>query len=322
MPKQYALIGEKCVLAHTVGVFMTHPQVRFVQVVIHRDDRELYEKSVVRPCDDGTFRLLDPVFGGENRQASVLAGLEALGAHDPDSVLIHDGARPFVEKRTIDAVLSKLSSFDGAICATPVCDTLKREGENGCIQETVLRKGLWRAQTPQGFRFTSILEAHRKAFSAGEISFSDDAGLAEWAGLRVALVLGLESNIKLTTLEDLGLAQQRIDASRTGEAMPEAEVRVGSGFDVHRFGPGDHLWLCGVRVPFNKTLVGHSDADVGLHALTDAILGAIGEGDIGTHFPPSNPKWKGARSEIFLKHCVSLVRTRGRDVQRGYYRDL
>jgi len=314
MPKQYALIGENCVLAHTVKVFMTHPEVRHVQVVIHRNDRELYQNTVASRCDDGSNKLLEPVFGGDRRQASVLAGLEALSSYNPDSVLIHDGARPFVDHETIDALLSKISKFDGAICAIPVCDTLKREGGKGTIQETLSRTGLWRAQTPQGFRLTSILEAHRKAFMADKILFSDDASVAEWAGLKVVLVTGRESNIKLTTPEDLVLAQQRAVDMPVGEEKPKIDVRVGTGYDVHRFAPGDHLWLCGVRVPFNKTLVGHSDADVGLHALTDALLGAIGEGDIGTHFPPSDPRWKGARSDHFLKHAVALVRERRGDV--------
>jgi 2-C-methyl-D-erythritol 4-phosphate cytidylyltransferase/2-C-methyl-D-erythritol 2,4-cyclodiphosphate synthase len=230
----------------------------------------------------------------------VLRGLESLAATPPARVLIHDGARPFVAAAVIDRVLAALADSPGAIAALPVVDTLK-QAAGGRIAGTRDRTGLWGAQTPQGFRFAEILAAHRAA--AGE-ELTDDAAVAERAGLAVTLVEGSRENMKVTSQDDLAVAERWLRGA-------QEETRVGQGFDVHAFGPGDHVTLCGIRVPHDAGLVGHSDADVGLHALTDAILGALGAGDIGSHFPPSDPQWRGADSGKFLVHARDLVAAQG-----------
>ncbi len=186
-----------------------------------------------------------------------------------------------------------------------MADTLKRANADGIIAETIARDGLWRAQTPQGFRYASILAAHAKAAAAGRDDFTDDAAIAEWAGLKVALVEGAPDNVKITTAADVEEARRKLEAPMT------LEPRIGTGFDVHRFAEGSSVWLCGVEIPHTHRLEGHSDADVGLHALTDALLGTIGDGDIGQHFPPSDPKWKGAASHLFLADAARRVRERG-----------
>lgn len=302
-PKQYLDLGGRPVLRHSLATFAVHPQVDRVRAVIHPDDRALYDTAA---ADLG---LLEPVPGGATRQESVLLGLESLaaGPNPPALVLIHDGARPFIDAGTIARVITALADAPGAIAAIPINDTVKRAGANGAappgIDATVDRAGLWRAQTPQAFRFADILAAHRAV--AGE-ELTDDAAVAERAGLPVTLVLGSEDNVKITTIADLRRVGRRL-------ALP-AEVRVGNGFDVHRFGPGDHVTLCGVRIAHGAGLVGHSDADVALHALTDAVLGAIAAGDIGRHFPPSDPRWKGADSGIFLRHAAGLARALGGEI--------
>ena len=216
-------------------------------------------------------------------------------------MLIHDAARPLIDADTISAVRAKLDEVPAAIAAVPVTDTLKRGDADGMIAGTVERAGLWRAQTPQGFRFPDILKAHRDLAGA---ELTDDAAVAENAGLGVALVQGNADNLKVTNQDDMARAALTMSA-----ALPD--VRTGLGFDVHRFAPGDHVVLCGVKVPYEARLDGHSDADVGLHALTDAILGALAAGDIGSHFPPSDPQWRGADSALFLRHAVGMVRERG-----------
>lgn len=301
-PKQYELIGGVPVLAHTLHPFMRNSGMSYVQVVIHPDDAAPYAAAT-----EG-LGVLPPVTGGSTRQASVRAGLEALAAYSPDVVLIHDAARPFVTREVIARVLAALDAHPAAIAADPVADTLKRAAADGTIAQTIDRAGLWRAQTPQGFRFAAILAAHRKAAVAGRGDFTDDAALAEWAGIPVFLVAGSSANTKITTHEDLVAANRTkstLGYSRTGLS------RTGLGFDVHAFAPGDHVWLGGVAIPHTHKLDGHSDADVVLHALTDALLGTIGDGDIGQHFPPSDPKWKGAASILFLNDAVSRVRARG-----------
>jgi 2-C-methyl-D-erythritol 4-phosphate cytidylyltransferase/2-C-methyl-D-erythritol 2,4-cyclodiphosphate synthase len=238
--------------------------------------------------------------GGAERQDSVRLGLEALVPHDPALVLIHDGARPFPDAALIERIIDALDQAPGAIPALPVGDTLKRVAD-GRIRDTIDRAQLWRAQTPQGFHFPAILAAHREA--AGRV-LTDDSAVAEAAGMTPVVVPGSEDNLKVTTAQDLAAAE-RLIAARTGD------IRVGQGFDVHPFGPGSHLMICGVEIAHGAGLVGHSDADVGLHALTDALLGAIGAGDIGMHFSPSDPRWKGASSDRFLRHAAALVREKG-----------
>jgi 2-C-methyl-D-erythritol 4-phosphate cytidylyltransferase/2-C-methyl-D-erythritol 2,4-cyclodiphosphate synthase len=239
--------------------------------------------------------ILDPVTGGATRQDSSRLGLESLAEMAPDRVLIHDAARPFIDAATISRVLEALDANAAALPAIPVTDTLKR-----ATGGTVDRDGLWRAQTPQGFRYDNIMRAHREGAGAG---LTDDAAVAENAGLEIALVMGNEDNMKVTMKEDFERAE-RLIAGRSGE------TRIGTGFDVHQCGPGDHVVLCGVRIDSEQGLIGHSDADAGLHAITDAILGAIAEGDIGTHFPPSDPQWRDAASDAFLRHAASLVAAR------------
>ena len=302
-PKQYCRVGGVAMLERTIGVFAAHPSVDDILVVIHPDDAPLYQAA----SSPYAARLRDAVCGGARRQDSVRAGLEALAAAAPSSVLIHDAARPFVDAPLISRVIASLDAHDGALPCLPVTDTLKRASE-GRITGTVERDRLWRAQTPQGFRFDAILAAHRAASADVAREFTDDAGIAEWFGLDVALVEGSEGNRKLTTAEDLRMADELL---RSEAVRPAGTIRVASGYDVHAFGPGDAVMLGGVRIPHAKKLTGHSDADVVLHALTDALLGVIAEGDIGVHFPPSDARWRGVASEIFLKHAASLVRERG-----------
>jgi len=301
VPKQYMPLGGRSVLRYCLETFLAHPRVGRAQVVIHPDDHALYTAAV-----EG-LELPPPVHGGARRQDSVRLGLEALAAAAPDRVLIHDAARPFVDAALIDRTLDALDAVAGAIAAVPVADTIKRAGPKGpagdTIAGTVDRTGLWRAQTPQGFHFGPLLAAHRAAATGPEMT--DDAVVLESAGGSVSLVLGSEDNFKVTTMDDLARAERMLAARAT-------EIRVGTGFDVHRLGkPQDYVILCGIRVPHECGLIGHSDADVGLHALTDAILGALGIGDIGSFFPPTDMRWKGADSAQFLRHAGDQVRDRG-----------
>ncbi|MGH6866689.1 MAG: bifunctional 2-C-methyl-D-erythritol 4-phosphate cytidylyltransferase/2-C-methyl-D-erythritol 2,4-cyclodiphosphate synthase [Methyloceanibacter sp.] len=305
LPKQYCPLGGVPMLARTIGAFAAHAEVDDILVVIHPDDVTLYE-TATRPF---ASRLREPVFGGARRQDSVCAGLEALAARAPASVLIHDAARPFVDADLITRVIASLDGHAGALPCLPVTDTLK-EGSGGRVTNTVDRDQLWRAQTPQGFRFEAILAAHRAAAQDATREFTDDSGVAEWFGLDVALVEGAEHNRKLTTMEDLKIAEQILE---TGRGAP-AKIRIASGYDVHALGPGDAVMLCGVRIPHSKKLVGHSDADVGLHALTDALLGTIADGDIGVHFPPSDARWGGAASQMFVTHAAGRIRERGGEI--------
>ncbi len=297
LPKQYLPVAGRPLLRHALATLTAHPAVARVRVVYNPDDAAHYAHA------SAGLDLLPPVAGGAARQDSVRLGLESLAELEPDRVLIHDGARPFLDRGTIDRVLAALADAPAAVPALKLADTLKR-ADGDRVLETVDRAQLWRAQTPQGFRYRDILAAHR---AAQGLDLPDDAAVAERAGLGVRLVAGSEDNVKVTTAEDLARAE-RWAASRRGD------VRTGQGFDVHAFGPGDHLWLCGVRIPHGRGLVGHSDADCGLHALTDAVLGALGAGDIGVHFPPSDPQWRGAPSHRFLRHAAELVARSGGDV--------
>lgn len=300
-PKQYAELAGRSVLAHAIAPLASHPAIAAIKVVIHPDDAARYSGAV----GDLAGSLLEPVAGGATRQASVLAGLESLAqGQPPEAVLIHDAARPFLSRAEVDRLLAALTVHEGAILAVPVADTLKRASGDGTIAATVDRTGLWRAQTPQAFRFAPILAAHRRAANQSAAAFTDDASIAEWAGMTITIVEGSARNTKITTAEDLTMAAHLF-------ATGGLETRTGTGFDVHRFAPGDHVWLCGVRVPHNERLEGHSDADVGLHALTDALLGALGDGDIGQHFPPTDARWKGAPSRLFLVDAAKRVAARG-----------
>ena len=308
-PKQYASLGQETVLAHALRPFLAEARFTSVTAVIHADDRDLYEAAIAAlALHPGFARLAPPVIGGATRQDSVFAGLASLAALSPDAVLIHDAARPFVDADVLHRVMAQLTSLPGAIAAEPLADTLKREGDGGLIAGTIDRAHLWRAQTPQGFHFKRILAAHRKAADKGRHDFTDDAALAEWDGIPVALVQGSSRNTKITTVPDLELANLIMSQDAP---QPAFEPRFGTGFDVHRFEPGDHVWLCGVRIAHDAKLEGHSDADAPLHALTDAILGALGDGDIGQHFPPSDPKWKGAASRLFVEDARRRVEARG-----------
>jgi len=297
LPKQYRALAGRPLLRHCLERFLAHPRIDAVRVVNNPDDADLYRAATTG------LALLDPVAGGATRQQSVRNGLESLVAMAPKRVLIHDAARPFVEAPVVDRVLDALDRGAGAIAALPLVDTVKRAAAGGNrIEATTSRERLWRAQTPQGFRFAEILAAHRAAAAQ---DLTDDAAVAEAAGLAVELVAGAEENFKVTTEADLARAERMAGG---GGAM---EFRNATGFDVHRFVAGDGVTICGLRIPHDRSLEGHSDADVGLHALTDAILGAIGAGDIGLHFPPSDPQWRGADSAKFLAHAGALVARRG-----------
>lgn len=304
-PKQYQPLGSGTVLSMAIGALAGHAGIGSVLVVIHPDDLPLYQAAA---SDYPT--LLPPAMGGATRQDSARLGLEALADHAPDLVLIHDAARPFVDPATIDRVLAGLEMHAAVLAAVPLADTLKRQSRDGRVAETLDRTGLWRAQTPQGFHYPAIRSAHLQAAATGKTEFTDDTAIAEWAGLQVAMVMGSETNRKLTTPEDLNMAQREAAAWATSEPTAE-DYRMATGFDVHRFKGGDHVWLCGLRIPHTASLEGHSDADVGLHALTDALLGAISDGDIGQHFPPSDPQWRGASSDRFLSDAARRVRQRG-----------
>lgn len=304
--KQYALIDGRAVLAHAIDVFAAHPKIGKILIVIHKDDHGAYEEMCVRDGFAGT--LLEPVIGGATRQESVRRGLEHLAtvAEETTHVLIHDAARPFVTAGVLDRVIRQLTEGTGALAALPVVDSLQRTDDNGALIDALPRQNVWRAQTPQGFAFQEILTAHQEALRVSNTDFTDDASLFQWAGGRVIAVMGAKANSKITTAEDLRMAQTSKHADGSVQL-----IRTGTGYDVHKTGPGTSVMLCGVKVPADFSLVGHSDADVALHALTDAIFGALGDGDIGSHFPPTDPKWKGAASELFLAHAAQSVRERG-----------
>ncbi|GHD09424.1 bifunctional enzyme IspD/IspF [Tianweitania populi] len=295
------MIGGKAVVAHTLQAFLNHPAVGQIIVAIHPDDDALFRKAV----GEGAERV-KLVHGGATRQASTRLALEALAESFPKHVMIHDAARPFVDAALIDRVASALVEAEAVLPALPVSDTIKRADSEMNVLETVPREDLHAAQTPQAFNYQRIRYAHRQAAEAGLGAFTDDAAIASWAGLAVRIVPGSVDNIKLTWARDIAMADQRLQLAST---FPD--VRTGNGYDVHAFEPGDAVWLCGVSIPHDKKLSGHSDADVGLHALTDALLATCGAGDIGTHFPPSDPQWRGAASKIFVEHAAKVVRQNG-----------
>ena len=297
-PKQYRSIGGQTVIFRAMEPFCRHPQLFAVQPVVNPDDIQMFQDAV---CG---LSHASPTEGGATRQASVHAGLEALAPQKPDIVLIHDAARPFVSQGLISRAIDAVKPTGAAVPTIAVADTIKLVDGKGNVEATPERARLRIAQTPQVFYFDAILDAHRRAAREGRSDFTDDAALAEWAGLTVATFEGDVANMKLTTPEDFVREESRL-ASALGD------VRIGTGYDVHAFGAGDHVMICGVRVPHTKGFLAHSDGDVGLHALVDAILGALADGDIGSHFPPSDPQWKGAASHQFLKYAVDRVSARG-----------
>jgi 2-C-methyl-D-erythritol 4-phosphate cytidylyltransferase/2-C-methyl-D-erythritol 2,4-cyclodiphosphate synthase len=298
VPKQYREIAGEPVIRPTLLAFLRHSQVDAVQPVIHPDDESAFAAATA-----GLKNLLAPIPGGATRQASVRAGLEALQATAPDFVLIHDAARPFLSAELISRAIAAAEQYGAAVPAIAITDTVKKIDEQDMVSETLDRSRLRTVQTPQAFGFGLIVDLHRRAAAAGREDFTDDAALAEWAGQRVSVFAGEATNVKLTTQDDFA----RAEALRMTAL---SDVRTGNGFDVHAFGDGDHVMLAGVRIPNGRGVTGHSDADVALHALVDAILGALAEGDIGVHFPPSDPQWRGASSDRFLAFACERVRAR------------
>lgn len=299
-PKQYRPIGGAPVLFHTVQGFARWPHTASIVIAIHEDDTALYEACSLGFPD--AVRI-EAVTGGATRQASVLKGLEAFEGSGITHVMIHDAVRPFFTPRLLDAIREAHMAGERAVLpVTPVADTLKRATEDGYCDGTVPRDGLHAAQTPQSFDYALILAGHRAAAAAGRDDFTDDAAIAEWQDVPVRLVEGDRDNIKLTLRRDIELADERL----RGEMIPD--IRTGNGYDVHQLVAGDGVTLCGVFIPHDRRLKGHSDADVALHALTDALLATCGAGDIGDHFPPSDPQWKDAASRIFLEHAARIVR--------------
>jgi 2-C-methyl-D-erythritol 4-phosphate cytidylyltransferase/2-C-methyl-D-erythritol 2,4-cyclodiphosphate synthase len=298
-PKQYKMMGRSPMVRESLRIFAEHPSIDVVLPVIHRDDGDRFAAAAAG------LALAKPVFGGATRQDSVHAGLEALSGGAPEIVLVHDAARPFTSAPLVDRAIAAARKSGAAIPALPVTDTVKLVDNDNLITATLNRTHLRTVQTPQAFAYSILLDAHRRAAAAGRADFSDDAALAEWAGLKVTVFEGEAANVKMTTSEDF------IRAERDMQAWL-ADIRTGIGYDIHAFdSSGDHVWLGGVKIPHGRKLAGHSDADVALHALTDAILGALADGDIGVHFPPSDEKWRGASSDKFLAFAIERVKARG-----------
>jgi 2-C-methyl-D-erythritol 4-phosphate cytidylyltransferase/2-C-methyl-D-erythritol 2,4-cyclodiphosphate synthase len=297
-PKQFRTIAGQTLLSRSLAVLVEHPKVTLVQPVIGAEDGSFYEAAA------GSLQALAPVHGGATRQASVRAGLDALAPHRPRVVLVHDAARPFASAALIARAIAAVEETGAAVPGVAVTDTVKALGADGLVHETLDRSRLRLIQTPQAFSFAPLLEAHRRAAAAGRHDFTDDAALAEWAGMKVAVFAGDASNIKITDAEDFA-RMEAVEFANLGD------VRTGGGLDVHACGPGDHVTLGGIRIPHTHALLGHSDADVVLHALTDAILGALADGDIGAPFPPSDPQWRDASSDRFLAFAAERVRNRG-----------
>ncbi|HET7850404.1 MAG TPA: bifunctional 2-C-methyl-D-erythritol 4-phosphate cytidylyltransferase/2-C-methyl-D-erythritol 2,4-cyclodiphosphate synthase [Pseudolabrys sp.] len=298
VPKQFRPVGGTPMLRHSLVMLVEHPDVGAVQPVIHPDDAEHFR------CTAAGLEVLPPVFGGASRQASVRAGLEALAGHEPEIVLIHDAARPFASAALVSRAIEAAAKFGAAIPTLPVSDTVKTVDANARVTGTLDRAALRVAQTPQAFGFAALLKAHRRAAAEGRNDFTDDAALAEWAGLAVSAFPGERGNIKFTDPDDF----MRAEAAQFATL---GDVRTGTGIDVHSFAPGDHVTLGGVRIAHDRALTGHSDADVALHALVDAILGALADGDIGVHFPPSDPQWRGASSDKFMDFAIGRLKARG-----------
>jgi len=298
IPKQYRAIGAAPAIRASLANLSAHGGIAAVQPVINPEDARLYEAAA-----EG-LALMPPVSGGATRQASVRAGLRALASLAPELVLVHDAVRPFASPALIARAITAATEHRAAVPVVPLVDTVKTIDASGTVTGTLDRAQLRAVQTPQAFDFASLMEAHRRAEAAGREDFTDDAALAEWAGLKVTSFEGEVGNVKLTTADDF----VRLEAMQHAAS---GDVRIGFGFDVHPFSEGDHVMLGGVRIAHERSAAGHSDADVVLHALVDAILGALAEGDIGVHFPPSDPQWRGAASDRFLAFAVERVRARG-----------
>ncbi len=296
LPKQYRKINNIPLLKRTISKFFLMQNIDYILPIIHPDDKNLYNSL----CLSGD-NLLEPVFGGKTRQISVFNGLSALEKYDPDFVLIHDGARPFITEKIVKNIITALEEYRAVIPVINVIDTIKRSADGRTIGGTEDRTQLFAAQTPQGFHFKEILAAHKRAISFTD-NYSDDSAIAQWAEIEVAMCEGDEDNIKITTKNDF------LRAERLLHMQNKVEIRVGSAFDVHQFIRGDYIILGGIKIPHNAKLKGHSDADAVLHVITDAILGALAKGDIGTHFPPSEKKWKNEPSSTFVKFATNMLK--------------
>lgn len=306
LPKQYRPLAGEPVLTHTIRAFLAVDQIAFIQVVIHPDDAALYDEAISWLGQPARMRLKEPAFGGATRCATVHKGLMALGPQPEHGiVLIHDAARPFVSGAVINRAIGHARAHGSCVPVLPVTDTVKRVAPSGAIIDTLDRTALRTVQTPQAFRLATIRAAHEAAALAHHVDFTDDGALIEWQGLPLSTFEGDPANIKLTTPEDFALADLRMNQNR------RYTTRVATGYDVHAFGPGDHIWLCGVEVPHSHGVVAHSDGDVALHALCDAIFGVLGDGDIGTHFPPGDETWRGASSDQFLDFACQRLAARG-----------
>ena len=312
-PKQYMHIDGEPLLAHTLRALLAYSGFTQVMCVIHPDDVALYEDCIAYLPENMRLRIAAPVMGGATRQESVYRGLQAMRIHPPSHVLIHDGARPRVSVALVERIIhalqvQKAARPHGVIPVLSITDTLKSINVDGEITATLPRETIVSVQTPQGFAYEAIWDVHHQANTQGFSGFTDDCALFEWhnvqaqpsLGKRITTVEGTKDNIKVTTSDDLHTVSQ-----------PVLYPRVGMGYDVHAFGAGDHVWLGGVKIPHTHGVVAHSDGDVVLHALTDALLGTIADGDIGTHFPPSDPQWSGVSSDQFLAHACRLVREAG-----------
>ncbi|MCX8502029.1 MAG: 2-C-methyl-D-erythritol 2,4-cyclodiphosphate synthase [Alphaproteobacteria bacterium] len=323
IPKQYLRLNGRIILTYSLQRLLDSPAITAIRPVIAAGDEALYAETLAEFARDGLdesweSRLLPPVIGGAERQDSVRIGLESLTEFAPQWVVIHDAARPLLTRDQLAAVLAAVGEdCPAAIAATAIIDSVKLVAPPNRGDPTTTpilslgsldRSRLWRAMTPQVFDFARLAQLHQSATAS---SHSDDASLFEAAGLGVRLVATPASNLKITTAEDIPMAEAILSQDSRTRAPAGGETRVATGFDVHSFGEGHQVTLCGVQIPHTHGLVGHSDADVGLHALTDALLGTIAAGDIGLHFPPSDPKWQGADSAQFLQHAAKLVRAKG-----------
>jgi 2-C-methyl-D-erythritol 4-phosphate cytidylyltransferase / 2-C-methyl-D-erythritol 2,4-cyclodiphosphate synthase len=305
-PKQYVPLNGTAMLAHTLKPFIEHARVDIVKVVIHADDLDRYAGAIA--ALGSPAKLLQVAIGGADRQASVHSGLQSLGNSPPSIVMIHDAARPFVSEAMITTLIEAMENNKAAILATQLSDTLKRASAGKMIEETIPRAGLWRAETPQAFRYEQISKVHSQAAREARHDFTDDASMAEWAGIPVKIVESGGGNMKITTPQDIVMAEERLSQSTP---LPLPDIRTGQGFDVHKFKDGSFVWICGVKIPHSKGVDAHSDGDVGLHALTDALLGTIADGDIGVHFRNDDERWRNAASGQFVLEARRRVQAAG-----------